>query len=169
MKKKPFHVIRSAGVEFTQDEWNEYLNAVYAGEREHITTQYGQYIYNEHDICLNPSKQEIASNVGAYGYYVILKFAECGNGVWVYGIDYSIGTGGGGFGAEWSDTTDENVRSHGYPTEYDCKVAGWKYALEIISKHYYQRTPTAIRLRTMIEDEIKKLTRPQVVQLELFG
>ena len=169
MKKKPFHVIRSAGKEFTQDEWSEYLNSVYRGEREPITTQYGKYLFNDNDICINYDKQEITAKSGWFGYYVILKFAECGNGIWVYGINYSIGTGGGGYGAEWSDTTDENVPYHGYPSEHDCKVAGWHDALEIISSHYYQRTPTAIKLRTMIEDEIKKLTCPQVVQLELFG
>lgn len=129
MKKKPFHVIWSAGVEFTQDEWNEYLNAVYAGQRKRITTQYGKYLFNDNDICINYDKQEIMAKPGSYGYYATLEFAECGNGVWVYGIDYCYGNGGGCFGAEWSDTTDENVRYHGYPSERDCKVAGWQEAL----------------------------------------
>ena len=169
MKKKPFHVIRSVGKEFTQDEWNEYLNAVYAVKCEHISTCFGKYVFNDHDICVNYDTQTIGiKNMDCYGYYVTLEFAECGNGIWVYGLNYNIGTAGGGFGAAWSDTTDDKIWYHGYPSEKDCKLAGWNEALQRISNNDSERSSQIKNLRTMIEDEIKKLTRPQVVQLELF-
>lgn len=167
--EKKFHICRSADIEFTQDEWSQYLNAVYAGERERITTQYGQYIYNEHDICLNPSKQEIASKGGAYGYSVTIKWAMGGNGIWAYGLDYECGTAGGGFGVSWTDTTDESLWHHGYASEKDCKVAGMQKAIKVLNHCADPNRTQVSRLRLMIEDEIKKLTRPQVVQLELFG
>lgn len=167
--EKKFHICRSADIEFTQDEWHQYLNAVYAGQREPITTQYGQYIYNEHDICLNPSKQEIVSKGGAYGYSVTIKWAMGGNGIWAYGLDYECGNGGGGYGVSWTDTTDESLWHHGYVSEKDCKVAGMQKAIERLSNCADPNRTQVSRLRLMIEDEIKKLTRPQVVQLELFG
>lgn len=166
--KKKFHICRSAGIEFTQDEWNQYLNAVYVGQRERITTQYGQYIYNEHDICLNPSTQEIVSKAGPYGYYVTIKWAMGGNCIWAYGLEYNHGTGGGGFSVSWTNTTDECLWHHGYVSEKDCKVAGMQEAIKILSHCTENRTQVS-KLRLMIEDEIKKLTHPQVVQLELFG
>lgn len=167
--EKKFHICRSADIEFTQDEWNKYLNAVYAGERERITTQYGQYIYNEHDICLNPSTQKIVSKDGPFGYHVTIKWALGGKGIWAYGLDYNCGTGGGGFGVSWTDTTDESLWHHGYASEKDCKVAGMQKAIERLNNCTNSNSTQVSRLRLMIEDEIKKLTRPQVVQLELFG
>ena len=58
-KKKPWYVIRCAGIEFTQDEWAEYLTAVYKGERERIVITFGKYQFNDCDICINPDKQDI--------------------------------------------------------------------------------------------------------------
>ena len=167
--EKKFHICRSAGIEFTQDEWSQYWNAVHTGQREPITTQYGQYIYNEHDICLNPSTLEIVSKGGAFCYHVKIKWAMGGNGIWACAVDYNCGTGGGGSGVAWTDTTDESLWHHGYASEKDCKVAGMQEAIEILNNCNDKNHTQLSQLRLMIEDEIKKLTRPQVVQLELFG
>lgn len=171
MKQKPFHVIRCAGIQFTQDEWSEYLNAVWKGQRERINTTFGKYTFNDSDICINPSKQELVAKAGSYGYNVTLKWAECGNGLWSFGIDYNLGTGGGGCGVSWADIqgNDKSWRN-GYPSEQECKVAGWQKTLKYIGNHKHNaRTSPVEKLREMIEDEIKRLTRPKVVQLELFS
>ena len=170
MKRKPFHVIRCAGIEFTQDEWGAYLNAVYKGERERINTTFGRYTFNDSDICINPNKQQLVAKAGSYGYDVTLKWAECGNGLWSFGIDYNLGTGGGGYGVSWADITgNEKSWRNGYPSEQECKVAGWRKALTYIGNHGHNaRVSPANKLKQMIEDEIKALTRPRIRQLELF-
>lgn len=170
-KKKPWHVIRCAGIEFTQDEWEEYLTAVYKGERERIVITIGKYQFNDSDICINPDKQEIVAKNGCPGYNVSLKWAECGNGLWSFGIDYNLGTAGGGFGVSWADLQgNEKSWRNGYPSELKCKIAGLSEALKYIGNHEHNaRTSPAEKLRKMIENEIKRLTRPHVVQLELFS
>ena len=77
----------------------------------------------------------------------------------------------GGYGVSWADLQgNENSWRNGYPSELECKVAGWKKALEYIGNlEHNARTSPAEKLREMIQDEIKRLTRPQVVQLELFS
>ena len=170
MKRKPFHVIRCAGIEFTQDEWGAYLNAVYKGERERINTTFGRYTFNDSDICINPIKQELVAKAGSYGYHFTLEWAECGNGLWSFGLDYNLGTGGGGYGVSWADITgNEESWRNGYPSETECKVAGWRKALTYIGNHGHNaRVSPANKLKQMIEDEIKALTRPRIRQLELF-
>lgn len=171
MKQKPFHVIRSAGVEFTDEEWGAYCQAIRREERDPIITTFGKYKFNDCDICINPDRETIAATGGAYGYSVELKLAYCGNCLWSFGLSYNLGTCGGGFGVSWADLHgDENSWRNGYQSEQECKVAGWKKALEYIGHHEHNsRTSPAEKLREMIEDEIKRLTRPQVVQLELFS
>lgn len=171
MKQKPFHEIRCAGIQFTQDEWSEYLGAVYKGQRERIVTTFGKYHFSDADICTNPETQTIESKAGAYGYSCTLSWAECGNGLWSFGLDYNLGTGGGGYGVAWADLQgDEKSWRNGYPSEQECKVAGWRKALTYIGNHQYnERTSLARKLCKMIQDEIKRLTRPQIVQLELFS
>lgn len=171
MKKKIFHTIRSTGQTFTQDEWAEYWRGVNNGWREPIRTQKGKYTFNEFDICLNPDKQTISAKSGAYGYEVTLSWAESGNGLWSYGLDYNLGTAGGGFGVSFADCTGkEHHHRNGYPTLNECKVAGWRESLGYIGNHENNaRVSPANRLRQMIEDEIKSLTRPKYVQLELFA
>lgn len=164
-----FHECRSAGIKFTQSEWHDYLNAVYKGVREPIKSTFGRYTFNDHDICLTPDKQEIAVVPGAYGYSIELSWAECGNGLWSFGITYNLGTGGGGYGVAWADMTgnDKSWRN-GYPSEKECKVAGWNKALEYIGHEKSGNATQRAKLRLMIQDELKSLTRPQIVQLELF-
>ena len=172
-KKKPFHIIRSAGVEFNDEELADYCRECREDDSKRIRTSFGKYLFNDFDICINPDKQEIAAKNGGYGYNVSLKWAECGNGLWSFGIDYNLGTAGGGFGVSWADLLyQDDGKWHwncGYPSERECKVAGWRKALEYIGNHEHnERTSPAEKLRAMIEDEIKRLTRPQIVQLELF-
>ena len=103
MKKKPFHVIRCAGIEFTQDEWGDYFDAVWHGKREPIITTFGKYQFNDNDICINPDKQSIVAKCGVNGYNMTLSWAECGNGLWSFGISYNLGTAGGCYGVSWAD------------------------------------------------------------------
>ena len=164
-----FHECRSAGIKFTQSEWHDYLNAVYKGEREPIKSTFGRYTFNDNDICLTPDKQEISVVPGAYVYSIELSWAECGNGLWSFGITYNLGTGGGGYGVSWADITgnDKSWRN-GYPSEKECKVAGWNKALEYVEREKNGNATQRAKLRLMIQDELKSLTRPQIVQLELF-
>ena len=164
-----FHECRSAGIKFTQSEWHDYLNAVNKGERERIQSTFGRYTFNDHDICLTPDKQEIAVVTGAYGYSIELSWAECGNGLWSFGLTYNLGTGGGGYGVAWADITgnDKSWRN-GYPSEKEFKVAGWNKALEYIGHEKSGNATQRAKLRLMIQDELKSLTRPKITQLELF-
>ena len=165
-----FHRIRHLNKVFNQDEWADYCHECREDDSKRIRTTFGKYTFNDCDICLNPDTERIESKGGAYGYYVVLKWAECGNGLWSYGLDYSTGTGGGGYGVSWADLQgNEKSWRNGYPSEQECKVAGWRKALKYIGNHEHNaRTSPAEKLREMIQDEIKRLTRPQVVQLELF-
>lgn len=167
---KEFHRIRHLNKVFNQDEWADYCHECREDDSKRIRTTFGKYTFNDCDICLNPDTERIGSKGGAYGYYVVLKWAECGNGLWSYGLDYSTGTGGGGYGVSWADLQgNEKSWRNGYPSEQECKVAGWRKALKYIGNHEHNaRTSPAEKLREMIQDEIKRLTRPQVVQLELF-
>lgn len=164
-----FHECRSAGIKFTQSEWWDYLNAVNKGERERIQSTFGRYTFNDHDICITPDKQEISAKAGAYGYSIELSWAECGNGLWSFGITYELGTAGGGYGVSWADITgNEKSWRNGYPSEKECKIAGWCKALEYIGNEKGGNATQRAKLRLMIQDELKSLTRPQIVQLELF-
>ena len=167
---KEFHRIRHLNKVFNQDEWADYCHECREDDSKRIRTTFGKYTFNDCDICLNPDTERIESKGGAYGYYVVLKWAECGNGLWSYGLDYSTGTGGGGYGVSWADLQgNEKSWRNGYPSEQECKVAGWRKALKYIDNHEHNaRTSPAEKLLEMIQDEIKRLTRPQVVQLELF-
>ena len=169
-KQKPFHVIRSAGVEFTDEEWAAYCQAIRREEREPIITTFDKYQFNDCDICITPDRETIAATGGAYGYNVELKLAYCGNGLWSFGLNFNFGTCGGGFGASWADRQgDEKDYRNGYPSEHECKVAGWKKSLVYLDGYSGGNDTQKSKLRLMIQDEIKRLTRPQVVQLELFS
>lgn len=170
MKQKPFHVIRSAGVEFNDEEWADYCRECREDDSKRIRTSFGKYTFNDCDICLNPDTERIESKGGAWGYYVVIKWAECGNGLWSYGLDYSTGTGGGGFGVSWADLQgNEKSWRNGYPSERECKAAASEKVIAYLrSALRYKDEQQVRRLLAMVEDYHKSLTRPQVVQLELF-
>ena len=165
-----FHRIRHLNKVFNHDEWADYCHECREDDSKRIRTTFGKYTFNDCDICLNPDEQSIVAKNGGFGYNMTLKWAECGNGLWSFGIDYNLGTAGGGHGVSWADLQgNEKSWRNGYPSELECKIAGWRKALKYIGNHEHNaRTSPAEKLREMIEDEIKRLTRPQIVQLELF-
>ena len=169
MKQKPFHVIRCAGIEFTQDQWFEYCDATRKGEREAIQTTFDKYTFNDFDICLTPDKKTFIAKEGAFGYKVTLEIAGCGNGLWSFGCDICLGSEANLFGASWTDKPNENY-CKGFPSQKECEITGWRYILERIGEvKKNARISPKMKLRQMIESELKRLTRPQVVQLELFS
>lgn len=174
---KIFHTIRCAGKSFTGDEWAEYCHRVREDESRRIRTTFGKYTFNDCDICLNPETERIEAKGGAWGYYVVIKWAECGNGLWSFGLAYSTGTGGGGFGVSWADQEyQDDGKWHwncGYPSERECKAAASQRAIENLygALRYKDGDNRGVQIRkliAMVEDYHKSLTRPKVVQLELF-
>lgn len=164
------HRIRSAGREFTRQQWYDYLDSCRGDDRNLIVTNVGgKFIFNDHDICINPDVDEIVAKSGAFGYYVHIKTAYCGNGLWSYGIDYSTGTGGGGFGVSFADKKsgeDKDWRV-GYPSERECKVAAAQCAIRQL--HPYNGNDKLVnKLKELVEEYIKDFKRPKYVQLELF-
>lgn len=162
---KPFHVIRSAGREFTEKEWSEYCRD---GENR-IVTSFGKYDFNDCDICLNPETMTIASKKGSYEYNVTLKWCYCGNGLWSYGLDYNTGMGGGGFGCSYADETgnDKSYRN-GYRSEKECIIAACDKALSYLQKSDYGDERNRTKLIGMVTDYKKSIGRPEPVQLSLF-
>lgn len=168
-----FHRIRHLNKVFNDDEWADYCRECREDDSKRIRTTIGKYTFNDCDICLNPDTERIESKGGVWGYYVVIKWAECGNGLWSYGLDYSTGTGGGGFGVSWADLLyQDDVKWHwncGYPSERECKAAASEKAIVYLQRALrYHDGQQVRRLIAMVEDYHKSLTRPQVVQLELF-
>ena len=169
-KDEPFHVIRSAGRSFTSDEWGEYCRMTREDDNKRIRTTFGRYTFNEADICINPTTHEFKVKPGSYGYYIIIKWCDCGNGLWSFGVDYSVGTAGGGFGASYADTKDDGSHQWrmGYASEKECLTAACQSALSRVACAGKENADVK-KLRQMVEDYMKSLNRPKVVQLELFA
>lgn len=167
--KTVWHEIRSARMLFTQEEWGEYLRRCYSDPAERIVTRIGKYDFNDNDICLNPEVYTLkVGTKDSYGYYVTLKWVDCGNGVWQYGLDYSIGTGGGGFGVRYTEPNEDRDWLKGYPSEKECLMAACDHALEYINHSLQEKEAKTQRLKEMVREYKKSLSRPQVVQLSLF-
>lgn len=167
--KTVWHEIRSARMLFTQEEWGEYLRRCYADPAERIVTRIGKYDFNDNDICLNPEVYTLkVGTKDSYGYYVTFKWVDCGNGVWQYGLDYNIGTGGGGFGVRYTEPNEDRDWLKGYPSEKECLMAACDHALEYISHSQHEKEAKTQRLKEMVREYKKSLSRPQVVQLSLF-
>lgn len=174
MEKEIFHTIRACGRTFDQEQWFKYCDETRKDEMKRIFNTFGKYTFNDNDICINPTVDELNLKGGAFGYYVYIKIAECGNGIWVFGLSYSTGTGGGGFGASWSNKVkgkDDDWHS-GYPSERECKIAAAQYAIERLKNSYNlnedNRGVLVNKLIEMCKEYKKNLERPQVVQLSLF-
>ena len=173
-----YHRIRCAKKEFTQDEWADYCKRCREDEKNRIITKIGKYIFNDHDICLNPERETITGKSGSYGFNVTIKWADCGNGLWAYGIDYNTGTGGGGYGVSWADrsASKDPLTGHwneGWPTELECRLAALDDAIFRVQGSGYwgydeKRKKQTDILVALIKEHKKSLTRPKVVQLELF-
>ena len=163
-----FHVIDSARKTFTREEWSEYCNATRHDDSVRIRTQIGKYLFNDHDICINPEVMSLVVKGGGNPYSVMLKWCDCGNGLWVYGLDYNTGDGGGGFGARFVNPDEKRDWLRGYPSERECKIAACDSAIKRLSHSFHKDEPNVKRLIAMVEDYRKSLARPKVVQLSLF-
>lgn len=161
MEKEIFHRCRAAGREFTSEQWHEYLD-----EQDPIEVRYGEFVYNVNDICLNPERERICVKDGAYGYNVEIKTAAA-NGLWAYGLSYSCGTGGGGCGVTFPDHEDGDDYGRGYRSKKYCLVAACHEAIKII-KSMGDGKALAKQLIDKIECYRREISRPKVVQLELF-
>ena len=164
-----FHECRSAGRVFTQKEWGDYCDMTRHDEAKELRTQIGKYTFNVFDICLNPEMMSLVVDGKSYGYYVMIKWAECGNGIWSSAIDYSCGTGGGGSGVSYTDRLVGEKYDHraGYRSEVDAKVAACDKALTILNGYTSNDETKKKRLIKMVED-YKRSIKPRYVQLELF-
>ena len=161
-----FHRIRHLNRSFTQQEWSEYCERSRIDESQRIYTTIGKYTWNDCDICMNPETWTIATKTGAYGYSVTIRWAECRNGIFAFGISYNCGTEGGSFGVSWADKADVKVWNKGFESEKECKRFALRYALtRIIPKKDNKEID---KLRAKIQEELDKLQKPQWVQLELF-
>lgn len=167
MADEIFHTMRSTGRTFTQQQWHEYLDGIYHGDGKPLTAKFGEFVFNVNDICLNPEKHHISVKDGGYGYYVDLNVAECGNGLWSFGLSYSVGTAGGGFGVSWADSADGDEWRRGYKTKTACLQAACDRVIMRLEASGAKDTK-ARQLREKVVEFRKELTRPKVVQLELF-
>lgn len=161
------HTIRSAGIEFTSDEWSKYCCEVRTDKRKPIVTRIGKYDWNDCDICKNPEVISLVVKQGGYfAYRVMLKWAECVKGVWAMAVDYSYGTGGGGSGVSFATKVSSKF-PEGYPSEVDAKVAACDLALV--------RLASATKGDKNIERLMQKVTdyrdqiKPKYIQLDLFA
>ncbi len=146
----PHHVIRCAGREFTFGEWCDYLKATNKDESERIVTTIGKYDFNDHDICLNPKVMSLV--IDKVYYYVTLKWCYCGNGLWAFGMDYSTGNGGGGFGCAFVNVTGNHDSCHnGYKTEEECIMAACDCAISRIENTGRTNDSKVQRLLAMVK------------------
>ena len=166
-KRKIWHRIASCNRSFTRDEWNKYLQESNQNPDKRIVTTIGKYKWNDCDICLNPEEWMISVKSGSYGYYVIITWADCGNGVWAFGLKYNTGTGGGCFGVSYATGKEKQIWNRGFESELSCKKYALRYAMTRL--HPYNDNGVMInRLKDAIQAELNKLSRPQYVQLSLF-
>ena len=171
-----FHRIRSCGREFNRDEWHDYLESTNKDKSNRITTTFGSYTFNDHDICITPDVVKIAVKEGSYGYYVEIETAECGNGIWVYGLHYNYGTGGGCWGARWTDKlTDHLGISRGYKSRKEALIDACNNAIgqlnrqmDICTKRDGNNGSLLKRLVQMIKEYKRELKHPAPVELSLF-
>lgn len=174
MSSEIFHTIRACNRQFTEDEWSDYCQLVRNDDSKRISNTFGKYRFNDCDICINPEIEVISIKEGAWGYYVRIKYAECGNGLYAYGIVYSTGTGGGGFDVSWVDNKGYPSRAEkGYHSERECKIAAADCALRMLAvrgevKMNGMENKLLRQLVQKVMEYKRGLERPQVVQLELF-
>ena len=161
-----FHHIKHLNKSFTAEAWQEYCSETLKDESKRIQTKIGKYIWNDCDICLNPESWLIETKHGANGYSLEISWAECGNGIFAFGISYNCGTEGGSFGVSWADKADTKVWNKGFESEKECKRFALRYALtRLIPKKDKKEIE---KLRAKVQEELDKLQKPQWVQLELF-
>ena len=169
MANEIFHECRSAGRSFTSEEWSEYCRASRMDDGKRLVTRIGKHDFNDCDICLNPNVLTMALQ-GKWMYYVTLKWADCGNGLWSWACDYNTGTGGGGSGVgfAWKPFDEKNTNHYGegVSTELEAKMQACEEALRHLL-NAYTKNDKVERLILMVEEYKTKL-KPKYVQLELF-
>lgn len=164
---KPFHEIRCCGRRFTRKEWGEYCDATRRDSTKRIHTTFGRYTFNDNDICLNPDSVEFNIKKGGYGCNAAIKYADCGNGLWSFGLNYSIGTAGGGYGVSWADRDTGDDWRRGYHTKEECLIAACDELLQRIAVRGEKGKPFNDLVGAVAEYR-RSIGRPKVVQLELF-
>lgn len=97
MEKKIWHRCQCSGQEFTQDEWFAYCQEHALGNE--VACEYEGFIWNIHDVCLNPQTPVKVVFDGYFRFEV--RIAKSKNG-WAYGLDISCGTSGYGSGCHWA-------------------------------------------------------------------
>lgn len=163
MAKKIFHTCYSACRAFTKQQWHDYLE-----KEEKIGKNFGKYIVNDCDICINPDV--IHFEVNKVWCYANIKWADFGNGWFAYGIDCNTNDGGWSFGVSYIDDKCAHLewrRKYAARSKKECLIA----ACELIVNYLTERVKTdkrIYRLIQMIKDYKKELSTPKVVQLELF-
>ena len=165
---KPFHEIRCCGRKFTSKEWGEYCDASRKDSTKLIHTTIGKYTFNDCDICLNPERIEFNIKKGGYGYNAAIEYADCGNGLWAFGINYATGMGGGGYGVCWADRDTGDSWRRGYHTLEECLRAACDKILERLAHSSNNKGKQFNDLIGAVAEYRRSIGRPKVVQLELF-
>lgn len=164
-----FHEIRTAGRKFTQEQWGDYCNRSRNNPDELIHTTIGKYVWNDNDICLNPESVNLEVKQASIGWYAHIRYADCGNGLWSFGISYGTGNGGGSYGVSFADKDKGKGWRRGYHTKDECLVAACDELLERFATVYDRdRNDNYRKLVSMVQDYKRSIGRPKVVQLELF-
>ena len=168
-----FHRIRCCGRVFTSDEWSKYVNECYKDKSKRIYTTFGKYTFNDNDVCITPDTNTLmVQSKSSYGYKISFRIAECGNGLWVFGLDIFTGDGGYCGGPSWTDDKEK-----GFQSERDCRIAACDSALSHLETMLRYRSgleseeglrgKNIQRLMEMVKEYKKGLSRPKIVQLSL--
>lgn len=164
MAKKIFHTCYAIGRAFTKEQWHDYLN-----DEERIKKQVGKYIVNDCDIVLNP--EVVHFEIHKVWCYANITWADFGNGWFSFGIDATAYNGGSCcFGVSYIDDECAHLewkRRSAARSKKECLMAACDLLVSQLISHDTTH-PNTKRLIQMIKDYKKELSRPKVVQLELF-
>lgn len=170
MGKEVCHTIRHLKRTFTLEEWQDYCDSIRNDDDNRIVTRIGKYLWNHSDICLNPEKEEVViKKADGWGNYSAeIAYANCGNGLWAFGYDINTGTEGSSRGVSWADKSDLSKWNKGFESERECKKYAWRYILTRLQPKK-DKNKLIERLYQEVEKKYKENSRPQIIQLELFG
>lgn len=163
-EKRIKHTIRCIGKSFTSDEWSQYCNESRIDPAKRIVTTIGKYIFNDCDVCLNPTVMSLVISHGSNAYECMLEWCDCGNGIWSCGLRCTVGNGGLYGGCSWTDRTTEPLK--GYHSEREAKVAACDHAISYIESTTGVDNNKRDRLLAIVKDFKKSISKP--VQLSLF-
>ena len=166
MSKKIFHRIKSAGVEFTEKEWHDYLS-----KQQRIETTIGDYTFNDCDVCIN-AKTETSLKIDKF-YYVVFQLCDCGNGWYTFGLDCSVGDCGHSFYPSYADdscTKEKYNLNRAFKSLKELKKQWCDETLCWLkgTTEYKEGKAKAIRLVEFVEEYKQTIGKPKVTQLTLF-